>query len=82
MGVLNAQGDTILVVEAKVESNPAPNKSLDLPNIMFINTQSRSMFGDNLDTKIDLDKGDKLTQTQLILPQFIKLANPYEQADD
>ena len=71
-----------MVVERNQDRNPDENSKQEAPNIVFTNSQSRSMFGDNLDTKIDLDKGDKLTQTQLILPQFIKLANPYEQADD
>ena len=67
--------DSVLVVE---ENDAGNVDSEAMPKIVFSNAQSVKLFGTNLNDAIDTQLGDNLSQTQLILPQFMALENPYE----
>ena len=77
MGVLNAMSDSVLVMKVDDESTHASYETM--PNILFSNASSSKLFGANLNSVINPELGDNLSQTQIILPQFIELENPYKQ---
>ena len=57
--------DSVLVVEVNGENRIDEDA---VPNIVFSNAQSGKLFGANLNSPINPELGDNLSQTQLILP--------------
>jgi len=91
--VLESISDSVIVIGSKLELKEVPKDEYaefhkiepvplptEVPDILFCNAQSIKLFGTNLTGVVEEDDSGKLSQSQLILPQFLPLDknNPFE----